>query len=125
MKRRIFFLVGCTLFGSGCGGSSDTTPLVAGRALLGSGGCGAPPPSGVCENPVVYAKYPHVRLDFAREFEETTLATTTTDTEGNFTVRLPAGAYRVNTPQMGNMGVLVNVTDPPTSITTAFYQPPP
>nr|WP_309696999.1 hypothetical protein [Armatimonas sp.] len=123
--RQALVLLGLigTLILVGCGGTG--TPLVTGRALLGSGGCGAPPPDGVCPNPVVYSGFTGARLRVYSEFGEMLLTSATADTEGRFTVNLPTGTYRVTAEQMPGYGVLLVVTDPPTSTTLSFYQPPP
>lgn len=108
---------------AGCGGAG--TPQVTGRALRGSGGCGAPPPDGVCKNPVVYAGFASARLRVYPELGETLTATTIADTEGNFALSLAPGTYRVTTEQLPSLAVLLTVTDPPIPATLSFYQPPP
>ena len=109
---------------AGCGGTS-VTPQVTGRALKGSGGCGAPPPDGVCKNPVVYSGFAIARLSVSPESSETVIATTTADAEGNFTLALSPGTYRVVAEQMPGFGVLMTITDPPKPVTLSFYIPPP
>lgn len=123
--RQALVLLGLigTLVLAGCGGA--TAPTVMGRALRGSGGCGAPPPDGICPNPVVYSGFANARLRATTESGSVVLATTTADAEGNFVLGLPAGTYRVTVEQMPGYGVLLVVTDPPTSTTLSFYQPPP
>lgn len=112
---------------AGCagGGGAETTPLVNGRALRGSGGCGTPDPDGGCSNPVVYVGFRDARLRVYPEFGETLIASTTADTEGQFTLRLPTGTYRVNTEQLPENNVLLTVTNPPSNVTLSFYNPPP
>ena len=107
----------------GCGGAG--MPQVTGRALRGSGGCGAPPPDGVCKNPVVYSGFASARLRVYPEIGEILTATTTADTEGNFALSLAPGTYRVTAEQLPGLAVLLTVTDPPTPATLSFYQPPP
>ena len=121
MKRTWLLLALLAL--AGCGGA--TTSTVTGRALRGSGGCGAPPPDGVCKNPIVYSGFASARLSVSSESSETVIATTTADAEGNFTLALPAGTYRVSVEQMPGLGVLMTITDPPTPVTLSFYIPPP
>ena len=120
--RRNLVLLGLLIL-VGCGGA--TTPKVTGRALKGSGGCGAPPPDGVCNNPVVYTGFTNARLSVSPELSETVVATATADVEGNFTLSLAAGTYRVTAEQMPGFGVQMTITDPPTPVVLSFYIPPP
>ena len=121
MKRVSLLLAFLTLVGCGGGGA----PQVTGRALRGSGGCGAPPPDGICPNPVVYSGFAEAHLRVYPELGETLLATATADTEGRFSLGLPAGTYRVTVEQMPGMAVLMTITAAGTPVTLSFYQPPP
>ncbi len=121
MKRTWLLLALLAL--AGCGGAE--TPQVTGRALRGSGGCGAPPPDGVCKNPIVYSGFDSARLRVFRGTEPTPVATTTADKEGNFALSLAPGTYRVAAEQMPGFTVTVTITDPATPVTISFYIPPP
>jgi hypothetical protein len=107
----------------GCG--SSVTPLVAGRALLGSGGCGAPPPDGICQNPVVYSSFANARLRVFLEADGMLVAATDADKEGRFSLSLQPGLYRVMAEQMPGHAIALQITDPSTPITLSFYEPPP
>ncbi|WP_309710010.1 hypothetical protein, partial [Armatimonas sp.] len=110
MKRIVMFMGLISLGGLvGCSGTT-VAPQVTGRVLKGSGGCGAPPPDGVCPNPVVYSGFASARLRVSPESSETVIAMTTADAEGNFTLALPAGTYRVSAEQMPGFGVLMTIT---------------
>jgi hypothetical protein len=122
MKPVIVLLGLLTL--SGCGGAIEMSQI-KGRALLGSGGCGAPPPDGVCPNPVVYGPFSNVFLRVYDEGSETVLATTTADFEGRFSLYLPSGSYRVVAEQLPGLSVPLTAQGRVLSPTLSFYQPPP